>query len=151
LALTNGPGHGAGLAADLGYFSALLDKATVKAMERYREEAEDRAAASGAGLGATSFVFSRTLDGERPLHPDNVTAAFRRVCARQGITGVRFHDLRHAHATQLLAAGVPVRTVSGRLGHATAMTTLNVYAHVLEESDERAASVIGEILGGDES
>jgi integrase len=75
-----------------------------------------------------------------------VTAAFRRVCERQRITGVRLHDLRHAHAAQLLAAGVPVRTVSGRLGHANAMTTLNVYAHVLEESDERAAQVIGEIL-----
>jgi integrase len=110
------------------------------------ERAEHWAASQGARLGSTSFVFSRTIDGERPLDPANVTAAFRRVCERQRVTGVRLHDLRHAHATQLLAAGVPVRTVSGRLGHANAMTTLNVYAHALEESDERAAQVIGEIV-----
>jgi len=97
-----------------------LDKATVAMLERYRERAEDWAASAGARLDSTSFVFSRTIDGQRPLHPDNVTAAFRRVCERQRVTGVRLHDLRHAHATQLLAAGVPVRTVSGRLGHANA-------------------------------
>src|SRR5262245_25467790 len=128
-----------------------LDKATVARRKRYRRQAEDWAVAAGSRLRSTSSVFSRTVDGERPLHPDNVTSPFRRVCERQGVTGVRLHDLRHAHATQLLAAGVPVRTVSGRLGHANAMPTLNVYAHLLEESDERTASVIGEILGGDES
>ena len=60
-----------------------------------------------------------------------------------GSPDVRLHDLRHLHATQLLAAGVPVRTVSGRLGHANAATTLNVYAHFLEASDRDAADVIG--------
>jgi integrase len=123
-----------------------LDKATVATIARYRQQAEEWAACAGTTLGPMSFVFSRTIDGERPLHPDNVTAAFRRLCERERITGVRLHDLRHAHATQLLAAGVPVRTVSGRLGHASAMTTLNVYAHALEESDEHAAQVIGEIF-----
>jgi integrase len=49
-------------------------------------------------------------------------------------------------ATQMLAAGVPVRTVAGRLGHANAATTLNVYAHVLESSDEEAAGVLGDLL-----
>ncbi len=66
---------------------------------------------------------------------------------RAGLDGVRLHDLRHLHATQLLAAGVPVRTVSGRLGHANAATTLNVYAHFLEASDRQAADVIADLLG----
>jgi len=56
--------------------------------------------------------------------------------------GLRLHDLRHFAATRLLAAGVPVRTVSGRLGHANAATTLGVYAHFLAESDQVAADVI---------
>lgn len=43
---------------------------------------------------------------------------------------------------------MPVRTVSGRLGHANAATTLNVYAHFLEASDREAANVIAELLGG---
>ena len=69
------------------------------------------------------------------MHPDTVTGGFRRICDRIGLVGVRLHDVRHLYATQLLAAGVPVRTVSGRLGHADAATTLNVYAHFREASD----------------
>ena len=78
-------------------------------------------------------------DGTQPHHPDTVTGNLGRVCEHVGLTGVRLHDLRHLHATQLLAAGVPVRTVSGRLGHANAATALNVYAHFLEASDRNAA------------
>jgi integrase len=74
-----------------------------------------------------------------------VTLAFTRLC-RELTISVRLHDLRHFAATQLLAAGVPVRTVAGRLGHANAATTLNVYAHVLESSDEEAAGVLGQLL-----
>ena len=72
-----------------------------------------------------------------------------RICARLGVSGVRLHDLRHAHATQLLAAGVPIRTVSGRLGHANASTTLNVYAHWVEESDDAAADTMSRLVDGD--
>ena len=61
--------------------------------------------------------------------------------------GIRLDELRHLHATQLLAARVPVPTVSGRLGHANAATRLNVYAHFLEAGDRDAADVIGNLLG----
>ncbi len=99
-----------------------------------------------APVHADGFVFAQTADGSQPLHPDTITNGFRRLCDRAGIEGVRLHDLRHLHATQLLAAGVPVRTVSGRLGHANVSTTLNVYAHFLEASDREAANVIGGLL-----
>jgi integrase len=92
------------------------------------------------------FVFTSEPDGSRPLHPDTITGGFQRLRERTGLAGVRLHDLRHLHATQLLAAGVPVRTVSGRLGHANAATTLNVYGHFLEASDRQAADVIGGLL-----
>ena len=58
----------------------------------------------------------------------------------------RLHDLRHFTATRLLAEGVPVRTVSGRLGHSTAATTLGGYAHFVAESDRAAAATMGSIL-----
>ena len=92
------------------------------------------------------YVFTTSADGLVPLHPDTITGAFRRLSDRVGLPGVRLHDLRHLHATQLLAAGVPVRTVSGRLGHANAATTLNVYAHFLQASDRDAADVIAALL-----
>jgi integrase len=123
-----------------------LDRATVDALAEHRKRVVERAAFCGVNIGPESFICSRAADASRPLHPDNVTAAFRRLCAQVGLAGVRLHDLRHMHATQLLAAGVPVRTVSGRLGHATPSTTLDVYAHFIEASDRSAADVMGGLL-----
>ena len=82
----------------------------------------------------------------RRCTPTPSPAASSRLCRPLGLSGIRLHDLRHLHATQLPAAGVPVRTVSGRLGHANAATTLNVYAHFLDASDRQAADVIADVI-----
>jgi integrase len=123
-----------------------LDQATLGALVGHRRAMKERAAACGTELAADAFMFSHAPDGSRPWRPENVSSAFTRVRTRAGLGHVRLHDLRHMHATQLLAAGVPVRTVSGRLGHANAATTLNVYGHFLEASDRQAAEVIGDLL-----
>ena len=123
-----------------------LDPETLSVLKAHRERFESRAALCRVDVDADGFVFTATVDGSQPLHPDTITGAFSRICRRAGLSSVRLHDLRHLHATQLLAAGVPVRTVSGRLGHADAATTLNVYAHFLEASDRDAADVIGGLL-----
>ena len=65
--------------------------------------------------------------------------------APAGLDGVRLHDLRHFQATMLLRAGVPVKNVSKRLGHRDAATTLNVYAHFLEEADRQSADLMGRL------
>lgn len=59
---------------------------------------------------------------------------------------IPFHGLRHTAATLLIAAGVDVRTISARLGHALTSTTLNIYIHALKESDHRAANAISSLL-----
>ena len=123
-----------------------LEQATLEALLGHRHAMDERAAACGVQLAGDAFVFSHVPDSSRPWRPENVSSTFTRVRARAGLDHVRLHDLRHMHATQLLAAGVPVRTVSGRLGHANAATTLNVYGHFLEASDRQAADVIGELL-----
>lgn len=123
-----------------------IDDETMRALARHRSSVEARAAALDAKLGPQAFMFSPDVDGRTPTHPDRLTGRFRDLCERLDISGVRLHDLRHLHATQLLAAGVPVRTVSGRLGHANAATTLNVYAHFVEASDRQAAEVISGLL-----
>lgn len=58
----------------------------------------------------------------------------------------RFHDLRHFSVTTLIAAGVDVRTVAERHGHAQATMTLNRYAHALPERDRAAAGILGRAL-----
>jgi integrase len=123
-----------------------LDEATVAILRQYRLDLERRAATIAMKIRDDAYVFSLDPDGGVPLHPDLVSGRFRSLCRKLGIVGVRLHDLRHLHATQLLAAGVPVRTVSGRLGHANASTTLNVYAHFLEASDREAADVVSRLF-----
>jgi integrase len=71
--------------------------------------------------------------------------AFRKAKKRAGID-VRFHDLRHTHATQLLRAGVYPKVVSERLGHASIGITLDTYSHVLPSMQEEAADKINEGL-----
>lgn len=63
-----------------------------------------------------------------------------------GFPKLRFHELRHTQATQLLANGVDVKTVQTRLGHANASITLNWYAHAVPENDQKAAQLIGDLF-----
>lgn len=69
-----------------------------------------------------------------------------RRCTHACLDDVRFHDLRHTHATDLLRAGVPVKVVSERLGHASITITLNTYAHVLPDMQDEAARQTDAIL-----
>ena len=106
----------------------------------------DRAAMCGCTAAPNAFVFSNAADGSEPWFPDSVSRSFKRLCEKEGVPDVRLHDLRHFVATQLLSAGVDVRTVAGRLGHRNAATTLNVYAHFVEQTDRAAADIMGGVL-----
>lgn len=124
-----------------------LDSATVEALRAWRSEADERATTCGAVLPVNGYVFSPVVDGSHPWRPFHWTSAWRRLRARIGIDpAVRLHDLRHFTATRLLDAGVPVKTVSGRLGHARPSTTLNVYAHFIPGTDRAAADLMGALL-----
>ncbi len=121
-----------------------LDSETLDRLLAHRQEMQQRATLDEMTVSSNAYIFSHALECTTPIHPDNVTGTFRRL---PGNNGVRFHDLRHAHATQLLARGVDIPTVSGRLGHANSSTTLNIYAHVLDANDRAAADLIGDLLG----
>jgi len=123
-----------------------LDTTTAAVLKEHRKRMEQRAKACGTALADDAYVFTRSVDGTEPWVPNEVTKLFIRLRNSIGLTNVRLHDLRHFSATRLLAAGVPVRTVSGRLGHANAATTLGVYAHFVEESDREAADALGAVL-----
>lgn len=123
-----------------------LDAQTVEVVAAHHERMKTRAEECGVALGEDGYVFSNEPECAVPWFPASVSRSFKRLCAREGITNVRLHDLRHFVATQLLGAGVDVRTVAGRLGHRNASTTLNVYAHFLEQSDRAAADLMGDVL-----
>lgn len=117
-------------------------------LSAYRRRRLELAMRAGAGQPADDWVFSPLPDCSRPLRPDSITQHFDRLRRRVGLEGVRFHDLRHFAATQMLAAGIDVRTVAGRLGHARPSTTLDRYAAWLPARDRDAAEVLARTLSG---
>jgi integrase len=72
-----------------------------------------------------------------PRPPWSVSAAFRGLTRELELPRTRFHDLRHAHATQLLGAGVHPKAVSERLGHSSISFTMDVYSAVIRRWDGR--------------
>jgi integrase len=127
-----------------------LDDATVEALRAHRTAAEERAARFAGQVDPDAFVFASDVGGRIPWFPDSASRRFRQACRRIDLHGVRLHDLRHYVATRLLTAGVDVRTVSGRLGHRNAATTLNVYAHFVPETDQKAAEVLARLISPQE-
>lgn len=111
---------------------------------RWNRAVED-AAAADLEVDPEGYVWSSDLIGTTPWHPDRITQAFKRLARRAG-WDFRLHDLRHYMATELLDAGVPLPTVQKRLGHRNASTTANIYGHGREESDRKAAKILGKGL-----
>lgn len=117
-----------------------LDPETVTLLTEHRRRCEARAETLGVQLADAAFVFSPAVDGSEHLKPDSVSQRYVRLATRLGIS-TTIHKLRHYSATELISAGVDVRTVAGRLGHGGGgTTTLKVYAAWVSESDQRAAT-----------
>jgi integrase len=80
------------------------------------------------------------------LHQRNVTQVLYRIIKAEGLPRLRFHDLRHTHASLLLSTGISPKVTQERLGHARIETTMNTYSHVLPSLQQEAADKIGELL-----
>jgi integrase len=116
----------------------------VDALEPHRHEQNKQKAKFGPDYQDHGLVVC-LADGA-PWPSDSFSGSYVYFAGKIGAGGVRFHDLRHTHASQLLRQGTPVKTVSQRLGHSTAAITLNVYGHVLSGDDERATDEFDRIL-----
>ena len=102
----------------------------------------DALAPAGLELSREAFVFSPDPSGRQPWHPDHFTYAYRALADSLGIPEP-LKNLRHFNATQLLAAGVDLRTTAGRLGHSDGgATTLRVYASWTMPVDQKAAELL---------
>lgn len=125
--------------------SVALDETGVRVLRDRWEYMTQLAECADVPLCADPYVLSYLPSGVEHVGPDTITHRFAAVCKKVGVE-CRFHDLRHFSATTLIAAGVDVRTVAERLGHAQATMTLNRYAHALPERDREAAGVLGVAL-----
>jgi integrase len=106
-----------------------LDAETNAALVAWQERQQAERKAWPGTRPAHGLVF--TLQDGTALHPDYIGRTFRPHMKRSKLPKIRLHDLRHTRATLMLAAGVPVKVVSERLGHSTPAFTMAVYQHVL--------------------
>ncbi|MCE3555508.1 site-specific integrase [Pseudonocardia sp. RS11V-5] len=120
-----------------------LDAETVAMLSEHRARCQTQVRALGAQLSEQTFLFSYRPVRDAPADPSGVTHRYGRMCSELGIDS-HLHALRHYSATELLAAGVDLRTVAGRLGHGGGgATTLRVYAAWVGEADRRASEILG--------
>ena len=118
-----------------------LDPETVTILTAHKQRAEQQCAELGMTLADDSFVFSYTPDHRRHCDPDAITHRYSKMTADLGID-THLHALRHYAATELLTAGVDLRTVAGRLGHGDGTTTLRHYAAWVNTADQQAAGIL---------
>ena len=121
---------------DRGRRTVVLPSFTCDALRTHRLERAKQRLAIGPAYHDNDLVCSRE-DGS-PWPPDMLSTAFGALVRRSGLSHVRFHDLRHTHATQLLKQGVHPKIVSERLGHSNIGITLDTYSHVLPGMQEDA-------------
>jgi integrase len=119
-----------------------LDDELVAVLREHRARCEERAQSLDTRVRRDGFVFSPVPDCSVMTNPDTVTQRYGRLAKRLGFN-THLHGLRHYSATELIAAGVDVRTVAGRLGHSGGgSTTLRTYSAFVLEADQRAAAAL---------
>lgn len=117
----------------------VLDDGTNQLLIDYWAALDAAAAEAGYDLDDDAFFFSLVPDHSTPLRPRSVTQRYRRMTRAMGLD-TQLKCLRHFNATELIAAGVDIRTVAGRLGHSGGgSTTLRFYAAWASEAHQRAA------------
>ncbi len=122
------------------------DDRTVEALRDWRSSQAEERQAWGPTWEDHGLVF--TQPNGRPIDPDKLTKLFRRLAKRAGLPAIRLHDLRHSHATLLLASGVNAKIASERLGHHSTAFTLDVYSHVVPGMQSQAANHVSDLVLG---
>ena len=103
---------------------------------------------SSCGYGDSWHATDRIVtsrDGKE-VFPDTLTRWFSKFIEKNDLPKTSLHSLRHTHATLLIACGIPLKTVSARLGHASPTTTSNIYLHAIQSLNAAAAEAINDIL-----
>jgi integrase len=121
-----------------------LDTHTIAVLKAWRARQAQERLLAGEGYRDDGLIFCHP-DG-RPYHPERFSREFERMIERHRLDRIRLHDLRHTWATLALKAGVPLKVVSERLGHATTAITADIYSHVTpgmqSDAAERVAALI---------
>jgi integrase len=113
----------------------------IEVLREYRKATLESRMQLGAGRLPDDALLFSDVEGN-PLSPNRTSSRFGEFADAVGMPEITFHALRHTHASQLIASGVDIVTISKRLGHAKPDITLKVYAHRFKDSDGKAAAAI---------
>lgn len=122
-----------------------LPQVAVAALRAHRVRQLEEQLKAGPKWQDRGLVFTTSVGA--PLDGSSVTHRFQAMLERSGLPHMRFHDLRHACASLLLAQGVPMRMIMEILGHSQISLTMNLYSHVLPSMSEDAAGRMDAVLG----
>lgn len=128
--------------SDIRYLS--LPSETMSLLKQYRREQLKLQIANGDRWLHTGYVF--TQDNGEHMNPDSITGWLNDFSKRHGLPHINPHAFRHTVASVLLANGTDIVTVAAQLGHASASTTENFYAHIIEENKAKASECIADVL-----
>jgi integrase len=121
-----------------------LSPDTVEILRQRRVASLEERLAAGTAYEDKGLVFADALG--RPIHPSTLRQAWLGIVKASGMDRLRFHDLRHAHASLLMAQGVHPKIVSERLGHSSVSITLDIYSHVAPGLQAEAAAGLDALL-----
>lgn len=127
-----------------GVRTIAIPEKTAKELEALLKKQAENKLALGPEYKDGNFVVC--WDNGEPYRPDYITHAFKKLVKKLGLPDIRFHDLRHTHASLLLEEGVHPKVVQERLGHSSISVTLDTYSHVAPNLQQEAAKKIDEIL-----
>ena len=123
-----------------------VDAAVIALLEEYRAWWMNQRFLNGDRWVKTNKLFIKENGGV--MHPSSVSDYAQKLVKRHGLPFFTPHSLRHTNISLMIAAGVDIKTVSSRAGHANITTTANIYTHQIQSANARAADKIGDILGG---
>lgn len=125
-----------------GRRTIIIPATLVAALKEHKRAQREQRMAAGSWWKDTGYVFTRA-DGN-PWTYNDISCRFTRLMQRSDMK-LRFHDLRHTHASQLLQKGYSLNLVAERLGH-DPTETLRTYAHVMPGQDALAAQMVDDLL-----
>ncbi|HHY46296.1 MAG TPA: site-specific integrase [Firmicutes bacterium] len=117
----------------------------VAALRQHRLDQKKAKMALGSEYRDFNLVFP-TSKGT-PMMARNLYRLHKSLIKAAGVPEVKFHELRHTHATHLIMAHVPLKTISARLGHSSITITQDIYGHVLQAMEDEATAAIQDLFG----
>lgn len=128
--------------------SIILDQSQLAVLARYKEKQNAYIDKNTSIYTDNDLVVASGLG--TPINPSNLRRNFNSLIEKAQLPSIRFHDLRHSHATLLLTLNENPKVVAERLGHNNVRTTLDTYSHLLPNMQQKVASKIARILDGNQ-